>query len=217
MASYISILLPAFKLNTKDINQIKNICSLQFNTPKEEIEVSQFKDNTDKINYWVKFANSSLSLNSIEILIYEKNCLKILTDKVFESLNDMSKKLKELEEKLNSYSTNSINNINNDNKLKQLIQSKIEYSDNIEKTLNKIKEDFKLIVLDLEKIRKKNEDEDNGGKKYINNNYIINNYFCDSNLTEQKNINKTFVEDKKDFNKKINNKNVANTMDVYEK
>jgi len=202
--SYLSILLPAFKLNTIDIEQIKDICSMQFNTSKDDLEIVEFSDNTENKNFGIKFLNSSLSLNSIEILIYETNCLKILSDKVFESLNDMSNKLKDLEQKLNAYSTKSLNNISDDYKLKQLIQSKIEYSDNVEETLNKIKEDFKVIVLDLEKIRKKNEAEDGGGKKYINNNYIINNYFCDSSMTEQKGVSKAFVEEKIDTKKKVN-------------
>ena len=190
--SYISILLPAFRLNIKDTNRIKDICSTQFNTSKDEIDIIEFESGDNNLNYGIKFNTSSLSLNSIEHLIYEKNCFNVLTEKVFESLNNitekvfesldtMSKKMEELEQKLNSYSLNNIN-ITDDNKLKSLIESKIEYSDIIKKNLNKIKEDFKLIVLNMEKIRKKNEFEDKKEKKYINNNYIINNYFCESSL-----------------------------------
>ena len=114
----------------------------------------------------------------------------------------MYKKINELEYQLNSYKNNNNDTekeLRNDNiKLKNLLISHIEYSDNFrintEKTLKKIKEEFKVMVLDLEKIRKKKgiDDMANGvGKKFINNylgnsslcliNSSINNYFCENN------------------------------------
>ena len=200
--SYISIILPAFHVNTKDINQIKNICSIQFDTSIDNINIIQFNDNTNNINYGIKFLQSSLNLSSIEELIFKKNCLQILSEKSFESLKAMYKKINELEYQLNSYKNNNNDTekeLRNDNiKLKNLLISHIEYSDNFrintEKTLKKIKEEFKVMVLDLEKIRKKKgiDDMANGvGKKFINNylgnsslcliNSSINNYFCENN------------------------------------
>ena len=200
--SYISIILPAFYLKTKDINEIKNICCIQFDTTKENINIIQFNDNTNNINYGIKFLQSSLNLSSIEELIFKKNCLQILSEKSFESLKAMYKKINELEYQLNSYKNNNNDTekeLRNDNiKLKNLLISHIEYSDNFrintEKTLKKIKEEFKVMVLDLEKIRKKKgiDDMANGvGKKFINNylgnsslcliNSSINNYFCENN------------------------------------
>lgn len=200
--SYISIILPAFHVNTKDINEIKNICSIQFDTSIDNINIIQFNDNTNNINYGIKFLQSSLNLSSIEELIFKKNCLQILSEKSFESLKAMYKKINELEYQLNSYKNNNNDTekeLRNDNiKLKNLLISHIEYSDNFrintEKTLKKIKEEFKVMVLDLEKIRKKKgmDDMANGvGKKFINNylgnsslcliNSSINNYFCENN------------------------------------
>ena len=200
--SYISIILPAFYLKTKDINEIKNICCIQFNTTSENINIIQFNDNTRNINYGIKFLQSSISLRAIEELIFKKNCLQILSEKCSESLQALNKKISELENHLNShksYSDDIEKELRNDNiKLKNLLMSHIEYSDNFrintEKTLQKIKEEFKLMVLDLEKIKKNKGNGDitgGGGKKFMNNylgnsslcliNSSINNYFCDNN------------------------------------
>ena len=183
--SYISLLLPAFHLNTTDISEITKQCSIQFDLDPEKFEVLEINDKSSKINYGIKFNESFLSLSSIEDLIYQKNCMQSLSEKAFESLISMSKKLSEI---LNSFKENGNNqefkkDLLNDNiKLKELLVSQIEYSDNFrlntEKTLNRIKDEFKTIVNELETLKKKssNKEQNNESSNNFNNNNIwINN------------------------------------------
>ena len=165
--SYISLLLPAFHLNTIDINDIIKQCSIQFNLTPDEFEVLEINDKTNNINYGIKLNESSLSLSSIEDLIYQRNCMQSLSEKVFESLQLMTKRLNEL---INSFKENGNSeefkkDLMNDNiKLRELLVSQIEYSDNFrintEKTLNRIKDEFRRMVKELETLKKKsNKDE----------------------------------------------------------
>ena len=165
--SYISLLLPAFHLNTIDINDIIKQCSIQFNLTPDEFEVLEINDKTNNINYGIKLNESSLSLSSIEDLIYQRNCMQSLSEKVFESLQLMTKRLNEL---INSFKENGNSeefkkDLMNDNiKLRELLVSQIEYSDNFrmntEKTLNRIKDEFRTMVKELETLKKKsNKDE----------------------------------------------------------
>ena len=176
--SYISLLLPAFHLNTIDINDIIKQCSIQFNLTPDEFEVLEINDKTNNINYGIKLNESSLSLSSIEDLIYQRNCMQSLSEKVFESLQLMTKRLNEL---INSFKENGNSeefkkDLMNDNiKLRELLVSQIEYSDNFrintEKTLNRIKDEFRAMVKELEALKKKSNG--GGGKKSgnsINNN-----------------------------------------------
>ena len=165
--SYISLLLPAFHLNTIDINDIIKQCSIQFNLSPDEFEVLEINDKTNNINYGIKFYESSLSLSSIEDLIYQRNCMQSLSEKVFESLQLMTKRLNEL---INSFKENGNSeefkkDLMNDNiKLKELLVSQIEYSDNFrintEKTLNRIKDEFRTMVKELETLKKKSNSKD---------------------------------------------------------
>ena len=165
--SYISLLLPAFHLNTIDINDIIKQCSIQFNLTPDEFEVLEINDKTNNINYGIKFYESSLSLSSIEDLIYQRNCMQSLSEKVFESLQLMTKRLNEL---INSFKENGNSeefkkDLMNDNiKLKELLVSQIEYSDNFrintEKTLNRIKDEFRTMVKELETLKKKSNSKD---------------------------------------------------------
>ena len=182
--SYISLLLPAFHLNTTDISEITKQCSIQFDLAPEKFEVLEINDKTSQMNYGIKFNESYLSLSSIEDLIYQKNCMQSLSEKAFESLISMSKKLNEI---LNSFKENGNNqefrkDLLNDNiKLKELLVSQIEYSDNFrintEKTLNRIKDEFKTIVNELETLKKKssNKETNNEGNNNFNNNIGLNN------------------------------------------
>ena len=171
--SYISLLLPAFHLNTIDINEIKKQCSIQFNLPSDKFEIIEITDKTNNINYCIKFNESSLSLSSIEDLIYQRNCMQSLSEKVFESLKSMTKKLNEL---INTFKENGNSeefkkDLMNDNiKLRELLVSQIEYSDNFrvntEKTLNRIKDEFRTMVKELETLKKKsNVKEELGGNQ----------------------------------------------------
>ena len=151
--AYISLLLPAFHLSTTDINEISKQCSLQFNLSQDKFELLEIKNNSTQINYGIKFNESYLSLSSIEDLIYQKNCMQSLSEKVFESLYSMNQKLNEV---INSFKKDIVND---NNKLKELISKQIDYSDNFrlntEKTLNKIKDEFKNIVQELETLKNK--------------------------------------------------------------
>ena len=186
--SYISLLLPAFHLNTIDINEIIKQCSIQFNLPSDKFEIIEITDKTNNINYCIKFNESSLSLSSIEDLIYQRNCMQSLSEKVFESLKSMTKKLNEL---INSFKENGNSeefkkDLMNDNiKLRELLVSQIEYSDNFrvntEKTLNRIKDEFRTMVKELETLKKKSNVKEeqsiiggNQGKKAGNTNYTNN-------------------------------------------
>ena len=165
--SYISLLLPAFHLNTIDINDIIKQCSIQFNLSADEFEVLEINDKTNNINFGIKFNESSLSLSSIEDLIYQRNCMQSLSEKVFESLQLMTKRLNEL---INSFKENGNSeefkkDLMNDNiKLRELLVSQIEYSDNFrintEKTLNRIKDEFRTMVKELETLKKKSNSKD---------------------------------------------------------
>ena len=151
--SYIYILLPAFHLNTTDITAIKKQCSIQFNLEPDKFELLEIPNKSNNINYGIKFKESYLSLSSIEDLIYQRNCIQSLSEKTYESLQSMSKKLNEL---LNSFKENGNSvefkkDLMNDNiKLRELLVSQIEYSDNFrmntEKTLNRIKDEFRTMV-----------------------------------------------------------------------
>ena len=181
--SYISLLLPAFHLNTTDINDIKKHCSIQFNLPTDKFELLEIIDKTNNINYALKFIESSLSLSSIEDLIYQRNCIQSLNEKTFESLKSMTMKLNEL---INSFKENGNSeefkkDLMNDNiKLRELLLSQIEYSDNFRvntaKTLNRIKDEFRTMVKELETLKKKSNVKEepniggNQGKKAGNTN-----------------------------------------------
>ena len=163
--SYISLLLPAFYLNTTDINDIIKQCSIQFNLASNKFELLEINDKTNKINYAIKFKDSSFSLRSIEDLIYQRNCMQSLSQKTFDSLQLMTHKLNEF---INTFKENGNSEeikkelINDNIKLKELLMSQIEYSDNFrintEITLNRIKDEFKTMVIELQTLKKKSND-----------------------------------------------------------
>ena len=175
--SYISIIVPAFHLNTVDINEINNYCCSQFNISPENFHLVEFENNKykDKINYGIIFKESNLSLQTIEQLIYERNCIQNLSEKVFESLQLTTKKINDLEYLINSrkdlmhnlekkfYQKNidkeEEKNNNILDSLKDNEKRKIEYS---EKAINKIKIEFKNMVDELDLLNKKINN-----KKYI--------------------------------------------------
>ena len=163
--SFISIILPAFHLKTSDKKEIIKFCSTQFNLSQDKFELLSVNDNTNNNNYVIKFKESSLSLNSIEDLIYQRECIKSISEKTFESLKITSDKLSELENQIKSFNENGNNielnkNLMDDNlKLRELLKAEIEHSENFrintEKTLNKIRGQFSSIVKELETMRKK--------------------------------------------------------------
>ena len=216
--SYISLLLPAFHMNTNDINEIIKQCSLQFNLSSDKFDILEIIDNTNNlnyINYGIKIKESSLSLSSIEDLIYQRNCMQSLSEKVFESLQLMTKKLNDL---INSFKENGNieefkKDLMNDNiKLRELLVSQIEYSDNFrintEKTLNRIKDEFRTMVKELETLKKKSnnkEEQINKGMNQIKKNEISNNVNQKVNFSaSSSNINKEGNENNFNLPLKVN-------------
>ena len=220
--SYISILLPAFHLNTTDISEISKQCSIQFGLSPDKFDVLEIIDKSPQINYGIKFNESYLSLSSIEDLIYQKDCMQTLSEKAFESLHSMSQKLNEI---VNSFKENGNNeefkkDLMNDNiKLKELLVSQIEYSDNFrvntEKTLNRIKEEFKTIVQELETLKKKSnnkEDEINiNNIENLNNNVNLNNNALLISSSVDGNFDNNIIND---LQQNTNNNN--NTLQINE-
>ena len=162
--SYISILLPAFHFNTTDKNELIKLCSTQFNLVEDKFELYEFNDNTNNKNFVVKFKKSILSLNSIEELIYQRQCTKCMSEKSFESLKALTQKISELENQIKSKKENGSEevkkNLFNDNiKLREMLKKEIDHSENFrvntEKTINIIREQFESIVKELETMRKK--------------------------------------------------------------
>lgn len=162
--SYISILLPAFHFNTTNKTELIKLCSTQFNLVEDKFELYEFNDNTNNKNFVVKFKKSMLSLNSIEELIYQRQCTKCMSEKSFESLKALTQKISELENQIKSKKENGSEevkkNLFNDNiKLREMLKKEIDHSENFrvntEKTINIIREQFESIVKELETMRKK--------------------------------------------------------------
>ena len=187
--SYISIIVPAFHLNTSDKNEIINYCCSQFNVSQENFSLIQI--NNDNINYsysakennhyGVIFNESNLSLHKIEQLIYERNCIQNLSEKAFENLQLLSKKIIELEKTINTIKESKNNNgdmctkpvINsikigdNNNCIKDEEKNennKIEYS---KKNIKKINIEYKNMIDDIELLN------NNKIKKYIQKDIIL--------------------------------------------
>ena len=49
--SYISLLLPAFHLNTTDISEIVKQCGIQFGLSPDKFEIVEINDKSPQINY----------------------------------------------------------------------------------------------------------------------------------------------------------------------
>ena len=174
--SFISIIVPAFHLNTNNINEINKYCCSQFNINIDNFNLIEIKNNDliDKIHYGIIFNESNLSLNKIEQLIYQRNCIQNLSDKVFESLQLITKKLNDLENLINSIKEQRKNLENklyikiykeeekNNDFIKE--KRKIEYS---EKAINEIKLEFKNAVEEIKSLNIKSND-----KNYIQKNNI---------------------------------------------
>ena len=185
--AYISIIVPAFHLNTSDINDINNYCCSQFNTTQDNFSLIEINDENlkDNIHYGIIFDESNLSLHKIEQLIYERNCIQNLSEKAFESLKLLSKQISDLEnvinnireekykieEKINDKIKNDKNIDNNENSnpkennlindIQNLENDKIDFS---QKSIKKIKLEFNNMLNDIEKLNiNTNNDE-----KYIN-------------------------------------------------
>ena len=176
--SYISIIVPAFHLNTTDKNDICNYCCSQFNITQDNFSLIEFSNDKlkDNINYGIIFNESNLSLHKIEQLIYERNCIQNLSEKAFESLQLLSKKISDLEniinnireEKKNIENKNNkeilkienVSNADNNNTGEKIENNNIELTNDIElseKSINKIKQEFKNVADDIELLDSNNK------------------------------------------------------------
>lgn len=164
--SFVSLIVPAFHLNSKELSEIKEQCSSEFDLPEDSFEIIEIRDGTNNNNYGIIFNESSLSLSSIEELIYEKNCIQTLCEKTFESLQIITKKINDLDHLINSFNefnqnnnlkksllnNKSDSNINcNNNKIKDCPDNS---GNNIKITLKNIKIEFKTMVKELEILNK---------------------------------------------------------------
>jgi hypothetical protein len=157
-----------------------------------------------------------LSLDRIEELIYQRDCIKFLVEKTFESLKQMTEKLIHLEKELQiNNSSNQQNSsespkengknlsLQTDNqKLKDLLSIQLSHSENFrqntEKTLNRIKEEFQHMVSELDVIRKKTSKHQKGVKSMDFNNQFTSTFTPNINSGGKSN-----KQSKQNENKKV--------------
>ena len=186
--SYISIIVPAFHINTIDKNDIYNYCCSQFNISKDNFTLIEINDDElkESSHYGIIFEESNLSLQKIEQLIYERNCIQNLSEKAFESLQLLSKKISDLESVINNIREEKNNIENKYNKQMIKIENMTDNSNNnetnetnkielSEKSINKLKKEFKTLVDDIELLN-----TNNNGK------YIKKDIFVDNSKKEEK-------------------------------
>ena len=176
--SYISIIVPAFHLNTTDKNDIFNYCCSQFNITQDNFSLIEFTNDQfkDNINYGIIFNESNLSLHKIEQLIYERNCIQNLSEKAFESLQLLSKKISDLENIINNIreekkscekkynkeimKIENMSNSSNNNTDENFENNNTQLNSNIElteKSISKIKQEFKNVADDIELLNSNNK------------------------------------------------------------
>ena len=176
--SYISIIVPAFHLNTTDKNDIFNYCCSQFNITQDNFSLIEFTNDQfkDNINYGIIFNESNLSLHKIEQLIYERNCIQNLSEKAFESLQLLSKKISDLENIINNIreekkscekkynkeimKIENMSNSSNNNTDETFENNNTQLNSNIElteKSISKIKQEFKNVADDIELLNSNNK------------------------------------------------------------
>ena len=176
--SYISIIVPAFHLNTTDKNDIFNYCCSQFNITQDNFSLIEFTNDQfkDNINYGIIFNESNLSLHKIEQLIYERNCIQNLSEKAFESLQLLSKKISDLENIINNIreekkncekkynkeilKIENMSNSSNNNTDENFENNNTQLTNNIElteKSISKIKQEFKNVAEDIELLNSNNK------------------------------------------------------------
>ena len=180
--SYISLIVPAFHLNTNDMNDINKYLCSQFNFTSDKYTLIKIKDDNQKqeIHYGIAFNESNLSLQKIDQLIYQRNCNQNLSNKAFECLELISKKINDIEYIINSVKEDNINlnnkfnqkklgeeEKNNDiiNNIKEKEKRKIDFS---EKSLKKIKIEFNNMIEEIKLLNMK------VNKKYIQKDKIVN-------------------------------------------
>ena len=165
-------------MNTADKNDICNYCCSQFNITQDNFSLIEFSNDQlkDNINYGIIFNESNLSLHKIEQLIYERNCIQNLSEKAFESLQLLSKKISDLENIINNIredkknienknnkeilKNENVSNADNNNTGEKIENNNIELTNDIElseKSINKIKQEFKNVADDIELLNSNNK------------------------------------------------------------
>ena len=71
---------------------------------KSAEEMEFIKVNEEPLEYAIKFHNSDLSLDKLEDLINQRNNMKIILEKTYESMNILMKKFNENENNINTIS-----------------------------------------------------------------------------------------------------------------
>ena len=144
----------------------------------------EIKDDNQKqeIHYGIAFNESNLSLQKIDQLIYQRNCILNLSNKAFECLELISKKINDIEYIINSVKEDNIklNNKFNQKKIgeeeeknneirksiKEKEKRKIDFS---EKSLKKIKIEFNNMIEEIKLLNMKVNN-----KIYIQKDKIVN-------------------------------------------
>lgn len=103
--SFISVLVPAFHIKETDENEVviniflfikKKIISEQFEKEIDEFEIIQINKD-ENMEYAIRFNQMDLSIKNIEELIYQRDCIKSLVEKTFESLKLLTDKQRDFE------------------------------------------------------------------------------------------------------------------------
>lgn len=182
--SYISLIVPAFHINTNDMSEINKYLCSQFNFTSDKYKLIEIKDDNQKqeIHYGIVFNESNLSLQKIDQLIYQRNCIQNLSNKAIECLELISKKINDIEYIINSVKEDNIN-LNNKfnqkkiggeeeknneiiNNIKEKEKRKIDFS---ETSLKKIKIEFNNMIEEIKLLNMKVNN-----KKYIQKDKIVN-------------------------------------------
>ena len=105
--SFISILLPAFYCQDSEFEKIvhnilkqKDFSVKQFGRSEDDMEMILIRD--EPLEYAINFRKFDLSVEKIEDLINQRNNMRIILEKTYESMNVLMKKFNENENNINS-------------------------------------------------------------------------------------------------------------------
>ena len=177
--SFVSIIIPAFYCNMADIESAKSYLSSQMKIQNNDFQIFPLSPaNEGVIEYGVRLNNSTLSLMNIQNILQEKDNLLEKIKSLEQNIIELNR-VKEVEDKSLISS-----------KIKDLISMHIESSEsfrvNTERTLNKIKEEFEIIVGDLDGIKKLDSQRQNLNSKRKENDYSFkNNFTLGNSLTSR--------------------------------
>lgn len=103
--SYISITVPAFYCSSNDFEEAKTFFSSKIGISSNEFDFFSIDPAThSKTEFGVRLHNSNLSLNYLEEILYQRNCMRIYMDKTFESMQGMMSRISVLENEIKEIS-----------------------------------------------------------------------------------------------------------------